>query len=484
MVVTAKSAADQYLERLKDRNTVYVNGAKVDVRTEPAFTGAIACMGRYYDLQEEKPEIHCFQDEEGLDAPISLLVPLTVEDLRRKGKSYKEVADLSYGMLGRTPDFINAALATLHAHSKLLGENAYTDFSANMNAYYRHVKTNNYFVGHGAINPQIDRSLPLGSQVNEYAGVKVIRHDKEGITVTGAKMIVTLAPIADELLIFNMPGLKPGDEDYGVAFALPVDYPGVKIICRKPLVKSAYHAFDHPLANSFDEIDAYLILDEVFIPWNKVFVFKDVAKSNLFYDKTFARNHTGHQGIVRGLSKAELLTGIAVKLAGMLKLDGFVNIQEKLGEMTSYVELLRASILLSEADSAVSHEGVQTPSINAIQAIRYNFPKMYEKMVKTIQSLAAGSMLSTPHYEDFLAEELSGLGVSLSTGETDAATRSKLLNLAWDASGDGFGQRQLVYEFFHAGDPMRIAAGHYLHYDKSGMLSMVDRVLARANKAD
>lgn len=152
--------------------------------------------------------------------------------------------------------------------------------------------------------------------------------------------------------------------------------------------------------------------------------------------------------------------------------------------MTSYVELLRASILLSEADSTVSDEGVQTPSINAIQAIRYNFPKMYEKMVKTIQSLAAGSMLSTPHYEDFLTEELSGLAVSLSTGETDAAARSKLLNLAWDASGDGFGQRQLVYEFFHAGDPMRIAAGHYLHYDKNAMLSMVDRVLARANKAD
>ncbi|WP_237163175.1 4-hydroxyphenylacetate 3-hydroxylase N-terminal domain-containing protein [Paenibacillus sp. BIHB 4019] len=474
------SAKSAYLKRMKGRNSVYLNGIQVDVATNPAFSGAIGCIEKYYDLQEEQSDIHCFNDG-GHNAAISLLVPSTIEDLQRKRKSYKAVADISFGMLGRTPDFINAALATLYAHSEQLGSNPFANFSENMRAYYQYVKENNLFVGHGAINPQIDRSLPLGSQINEYAAVRIVSHDQKGIVVTGAKMIVTLAPIADELLIFNMPGLKPGDEDYAVSFALPIDYPGVKIICRKPMVNPAYHSFDHPLANAFDEIDAYLILNEVFIPWDKVFVFRDVAKSNLFYDKTFARNHTGHQGIVRGLSKAELLTGISIQLAKMLKLDGFINIQEKLGELTSYVELVKASIAWSEAEATISEEGVITPSISAIQAIRYNFPKMYETMVKTLQSLAAGSMLSTPHYQDFLNSDLSDLGSALTTGETDALSRTKLLNLAWDASGDGFGQRQLVYEFFHAGDPMRIAAGHFLNYDKQNMINMVDRVLLHDN---
>ena len=87
-------------------------------------------------------------------------------------------------------------------------------------------------------------------------------------------------------------------------------------------------------------------------------------------------------------------------------------------------------------------------------------------MVKCIQSLVAGSMLATPHHEDFFNENGDYLMMALSTGEFDAKERTMLLNLAWDASGDAFGQRQLVYEYYHAGDPMRIATGHYLSYEK------------------
>ncbi|GAC43747.1 4-hydroxyphenylacetate 3-hydroxylase family protein [Paenibacillus popilliae] len=471
----------RYLRRIHGRSSVFLNGERVKVTEEPALAGAIKCIERYYELQEEKPDIHCFIDEKGNSAPTSLLIPKSVNDLQKKRESYKAVADVSFGMLGRTPDFMNAALVAMSTHSNGLGIGKYADYSKNMIEYYAYVKKNNLFIGHGAINPQIDRSLPLGSQVNPYAAVRVISRDRHGIVVTGAKMIVTLAPIADELLIFNMPGLTPGDEDYALAFALQLDQPGVNIVCRKPLGKPAYHHFDYPLSNRFDEIDAYLILNEVFIPWNNVFVFRDVTQSNLFYDQTFARNHTGHQGIVRGLSKAEFLTGISIKLAQMLKLDGLMNIQEKLGELTSCIELLKASILLSEADAFVSDAGVLTPSGNAIQAIRYHFPRMYEQMIKTIQSLAAGSMLSTPHYQDFLAEELVDLQTALTTGDMNAHSRTQLLNLAWDASGESFGQRQLVYEYYHAGDPTRIAAGHYVSFDKEHMLQMVERALTHDN---
>ncbi|PGK38366.1 4-hydroxyphenylacetate 3-monooxygenase [Bacillus anthracis] len=467
-----------YRERINDNRKVYLNGELIkDVSKHSAFEGAIHCVEQYYSLQNEKPEEHSFIDEDGQQCSISLLVPKNIEDLERKRKAYKEIADISYGMLGRTPDFINAAVATISAHASFFGSGEYANYTGNAKQYYKHVKKNNLFIAHGSINPQIDRSKALGGQEHDFAGVHVVRYDASGIVVKGAKMIVTLAPIADELLIFNMPGLKTGDENYAVAFTLPVNSPGLKVICRKPLVKEGYDKFDHPLTNQFDEIDAYLLLDEVFVPWDRVLIFRDVEKSNQFYDKTFARHHTGHQGIVRGLAKAELLTGIAIKLAEMLKLNQFINVQEKLGELTSYVELLKASIVLSEQDAYMSPEGVITPSINAIQAIRYNFPKMYEKMVKCIQSLAAGSMLATPHHEDFFNENGDYLMMALSTGEFDAKERTMLLNLAWDASGDAFGQRQLVYEYYHAGDPMRIAAGHYLSYEKGQMYNMVERIL-------
>ncbi|WP_302747102.1 4-hydroxyphenylacetate 3-hydroxylase N-terminal domain-containing protein, partial [Bacillus sp. GbtcB14] len=127
---------------------------------------------------------------------ISLLVPKNIEDLERKRKAYKEIADISYGMLGRTPDFINAAVATISAHAGFFGSGEYANYTENAKQYYKHVKKNNLFIAHGSINPQIDRSKALGAQEHDFAGVHVLRYDASGIVVKGPKMIVTLAPIA------------------------------------------------------------------------------------------------------------------------------------------------------------------------------------------------------------------------------------------------------------------------------------------------
>lgn len=113
-----------YRERTNDNRKVYLNGELIkDVSKHSAFEGAIHCVEQYYSLQNEKPEEHSFIDEDGQHCSISLLVPKNIEDLERKRKAYKEIADISYGMLGRTPDFINAAVATISAHAGFSGGN-------------------------------------------------------------------------------------------------------------------------------------------------------------------------------------------------------------------------------------------------------------------------------------------------------------------------------------------------------------------------
>ncbi len=464
-----------YLERLKAPRNVWVNGKKIDsLLSEPSFTGAIENIVQYYHLIET-PGFHF--DYHGSKTAISLSIPKSIDDLIQKRKAYKAIADLSFGMLGRTPDFMNAGLSAMRSHADFFGKNNFVDFEANVIDFYNRCAAEHLFVGHGAINPQIDRSKPLGEQGNIYAGVKCLNSDSTGITVSGAKMIVTLAPIADQLLIFNMPGLVNSDEDFALAFAVPTDAVGLKIICRKPLVHDTYTNFDYPLSRKIDEIDAYLIFQDVKIPWDNVFIFKDVDRSNKFYDVTCTRHHTGHQGIVRGLAKAELLIGVADSLAQNLGLSNFINIQEKLGELTTAFELIRGAVILSEVEAQVDVNGVCNPSIHAIQAIRFHFPKWYQKMLSTIQSLAAGSMLAVPHGDDFHNENEACLELALQNSHLSPRDRSQLLNLAWDVTGDGFGQRQMVYENYHAGDPMRIAANHYKSYNKSSMVASVSRAL-------
>ncbi|MFL6875917.1 4-hydroxyphenylacetate 3-hydroxylase N-terminal domain-containing protein [Pseudomonas marginalis] len=469
------NAMDMYTKRLAVPRNIWVAGKKVgDLLAEPSFRGAIENTLSYYKMLES-PEFHF--DYNGCSAAISLMVPKCRDDLTRKRNSYKKIADSSFGMLGRTPDFINAGLSAMYSHSVFFGQGEHANYSDNVVNFYDRCAREHFFVGHGAINPQIDRSKPIGLQSNLYAGVKCTNVSDQGIEVCGAKMIVTLAPIADQLLIFNMPGLTEHDADYALAFTVPTDAPGLKIICRKSLVHAEASEFDYPLSSKMDEIDAYLVFDQVHIPWTDVFIFRDVAKSNQFYDVTRTRHHTGHQGIVRGLAKAELLIGVADSLARNLGLSTYINVQEQLGELTTAYELIRGAVMLSEFEASVDAEGVCNPSIHAIQAIRCHFPKWYQKMLQTVQSLAAGSMLAVPHGDDFHNENEGCLQLALQNPFLSPKDRSKLLNLAWDVSGDGFGQRQMIYENYHAGDPMRIAAAHYSNYNKQSMTDAVERAL-------
>ena len=478
--------AEQYEARIKaDGRCVYRNGELIaDVTTDPCFVGAIAKIKHYYALQESEPAV--FATPEG--QALSLLIPRSAEDLKRKRIAYQRVAELSHGMLGRTPDFINAALAAIAANADYLGavtipgspSDQIIDLADNARSYYRQCLQHNLFVGNAAINPQLDRSQSLGQQENAYAGVRLTDVSEAGITVTGAKMIVSLAPIADELLVFNMPGLQAGDEDYALAFTLPLNSPGLKLICRKSLHYAASEKFDHPIAASFDEMDAYLILDDVFIAWPRVLVFRDVDKSNGFYQQTKARHHSGHQSIVRGLVKAELMAGVAIRLADAMGLAQYPHVQEQLGAMTASIELIKASILQCESNAEVDASGVHHPDLASIQALRYHFPKWYQSMLQTIQSLAGGSMLAVPAETDFNNTNHDCLSQALQNPVISAKARAVLLNLAWDLSGDGFGQRQLSYELNHAGVPMLLAAAHYRDADKSRLLEPVDALLRAA----
>lgn len=463
------------MSNLCDGRIVYINGSLVeDVLSIPILSSTYEYVCKYYSMQKEY-EHHTYT-EEGERYSKTFYPPKSKKDLEEKRQVYYDISNESHGMLGRTPDFLNPGLMSLYFHSEFLGENEYTNFTNNAKNYYNYTKENDIFVSHASINPQIDRSKQISDLENKYSGVYVKNYDKSNIYVSGAKMIVTLSPLADELLIFNMPGLKSGDENYAIAFSIPVNTKGIKIISRKTIDKPNFSNFDYPLSNSMEEIDAYVIFDEVQIPWERVLVFKDIEKSNQFFDKSKIRHHTGHQDITRGLVKLEFLTGTVIELANILGLDKFINIQEELGYLTSSIELVKGSVHLCEENAEYS-KGILNPDIVAIQSVRYHLPFIYKRGIDLLQKLAAGSMLSIPTHKDYKNENAPILKESLKSSLSTSEYRTKLLNLSWDITGEAFGQRQKVYEYYHAGDPMRIGANHYLSYDKEKIIGKVRDLL-------
>ncbi|MFB9769144.1 4-hydroxyphenylacetate 3-hydroxylase N-terminal domain-containing protein [Lactiplantibacillus modestisalitolerans] len=469
------------IEQLNDGRAVYLNGQRINVADVPIFRKTLALNNQYYALQRTHQDVHTYI-EDGQRYDIAFKVPLTSADLKQKHRAYQEIAESNNGLLGRTPDFLNSAMAALAVRSHFLGHNEYTNFAANAKHYAEHVKTEDIFISHALQNPQLDRQKAINAIPSGYAGVHVTKRTMEGITVSGAKMVNTMAPIADDLLIFNPPELllEKGDTSYAVAFATPLNTPGVKIICRKLLdhpVYTGYTEDDFPLSNALDEIDAYIVFDEAFIPWERVFVDNDVEMSNRFFMDSGMFIHSSHQDEVRGITKLEFATTLAIRTAKLLGLDGFLGVQEKLGRLTANLELIKGTIARSEEEGRLDDFGIYTPNQQALQAVRSTLPEYYEEALKVAQHLAAGSMVGVPGFKEFNGDNGPILEQALGTSKATAKERAKFLNLVFDLTTAGFGQRQLMYEYYHGGDPMRIRSQHYAGEDLRAGNEMIDRIM-------
>src|SRR5690606_6182724 len=159
------------------------------------------------------------------------------------------------------------------------------------------------------------------------------------LIVRGAKMLATLAPITDEVIVYPFPySSKPGDERYSLAFAIPIDAPGLKIICREPMQDGTRPFFDHPLASRFEENDALLVFDDVLTPWDRVFVNQHIEAGNTLYPKSGAGLTPAYQSAVRGHIKLAFAMEVCMRVAEAIGVDVFPNVQAQLGEVAREVE--------------------------------------------------------------------------------------------------------------------------------------------------
>ena len=471
-----------YVSRLKAHpRDVWIAGRKVDdVTTDPAFRRPVAAMARLYDCQVD-PELHARMtygpEGDGAQAGLSFIIPRSVDDLVRRRGAMRVWAEASFGTMGRSPDFLNTVLASFADAPEVFAECG-ARFADNVQRYYRYCRDNDLFLTHALVNPPVDRSKSASQQADEYAYLGLVAETGDGIVVRGAKMLATHGPTADELMVYPLPfSVRPGEEKYALAFAIPVDTPGLRFICREPFDSSNQTEWDHPLGSRFEEPDAMVIFHDVLVPWERVFLHGNVTLANTMFARTRVQCHTGHQTAVRGLAKCEFMTALAIALSRSVKTDTYVHVQEKLGECLGYLQLIEAAIVLSEQRAEATGHGTVRPALPPLQALRYHLPRFYERMVQVTQILGAGGILSNPTEADLKAEIGADIRRYYRGADRDAEAKIRLSKLAWDATGTQFGQRQLQYERYYAGDPVQMGASIYTMFDHTTLLEAVERAL-------
>jgi anthranilate 3-monooxygenase (FAD) / 4-hydroxyphenylacetate 3-monooxygenase len=478
----------QYIDRLKaGSREVWLRGARIeDVTTHPAFRAPMNHIARIYDMQHEPEfrEILTYPSPStGDPVGISYMMSKSYEDLVRRRRAFKLWSDATFGLLGRTPDFGNTIIMAW-AESPNVFEQHGKQFKDNVTRYYEYVREKDLYLTHAVIAPQVDRSKPSSEQSDKYVHLGVVRETDEGIIVRGARMLVTMAPIADEVLVFNLPGAKSGDEAYAMSFAMPLDTSGIRIICREPFDEGGRSSFNHPLATNFEEPDALLIFNDVLVPWDRVFLHNNIELANALYVQTNLRNHTAHQTAVRAISKLELMTGAAMKVAETIKVDGFLHVQQMLGETIGVLELAKSCIIRSELEYETTAIDTVRASLTPLQTLRGFLPRAYPQIVEVLQKVSGGGILNTPSAEDFNSEISGDIERYYGAAAGVTATyRIKLFKLVWDLAGDAFGSRHLQYERYWAGDPVRLLAGNYMAYEfRNTCIDSVERALSLAGE--
>jgi 4-hydroxyphenylacetate 3-monooxygenase oxygenase component len=463
---------------------VWIAGRRVgEITADPVFQRPIRSIAQLYDLQTRPEHGEVMTCEEGDERfGTSFMIPRTSADLVKRRESMKVWADASFGMVGRSPDYLNTVLMTWAEGADFFGQRG-AQFARNVTDYYQYCRSRDLFLTHAIVNPQTDRSKGSHQHEDAFAHLGVVEETRDGLIVRGAKMLATHGPTADELLVYPLPGIREGEERYVLAFGIPVSTPGLRFICREPFDSGTQSEWDHPLGARFEEPDAVCVFNDVLIPWERVFLYNDVKMGNALFAQASIRNHTGHQTAIRGLAKCQLVTGIAIAMTRTVKSDGFLHVQEQLGELLGYLQLIEAAILMSEQKAEPTGRGALRPAYAPLQALRYHLPKMYERMVQVTQVLGAGGLLINPMEADLHSEIGPDIARYYRGAGVDADKRIQLYKLAWDITGTQFGQRMLQYERYYAGDPVRVGASYYLGHDVDHLLAQVQRALKGSSQS-
>jgi 4-hydroxyphenylacetate 3-monooxygenase len=450
---------ERYLESLQDGRAVYLEGERVaDVTTHPAFRNSSRSIARLYDAlhDPQKKDILTTSDAFGQRVHKFFKPSLSAQELLEAREAIMCWARLSYGFMGRTPDYKAAFMASMGANPAF-----YTPFDNSAQCWYRKYSSRGLFLNHVLINPPVDRNRPVHEVSDVF--VHVVRERDDGIVVAGAKMLATGSALTHATFVAHNSAVvldKDKAKDFALAFIAPMDAPGAKLICRPSYEQRAHSPFDHPLSSRFDENDAVMIFDNVFIPWENVLVYRDPERANGFYGESRFINRFTLQAGARLQVKLEIMAGLFAKAIATNGTDAFRGVQAALGEIVAWRHLMLAVTTAMCLDPEPAPGGSVVPKIEYANAIKVFAAECWPRIRQLFELHLAGSLLVAPSsHKDLKNPELRPLIDRYYRGSSsDALERIKLFKLIWDAIGTEFGARHELYEVNYSGnqDQMRL----------------------------
>ena len=431
-----------YRQALRDGRRVWVvgDGLISDVTLHPATRPMVDEYVAWYDRHLDRAwqdVVLTPPDERGERAPWAFALPRTAADLRAMGRSYSATVFLTAGNMTHTPGYGNLiALGVLDAVQQ---RKVSQDQIASAARYRDLIARTGRFLTFAA------GAAPIGYRLREdpreRAALRIVRETDAGLVLRGKVAMHTSPAYAEDVYIGAHSGVDHGG--HRATFVVAVNAPGVTVLCRKV---SARHSnpFLAPLSSRFDELDGQMWLDDVLVPWERVFLTEpspEPIASWCFWHQLYC-----------WLAKAEFTLGLALACADAMGLREQEATIEYLIDLVTDVQTVRSCLTAAELDPGLSEEGYCIPGGAHIAAGSIAMQRARQRMAEILRILPGSSLVVAPADTDLAAPEVAaGLEESFGGGGYTALQRAALLQLAWDHVSSALDARESTFEAHASG---------------------------------
>jgi 4-hydroxyphenylacetate 3-monooxygenase len=485
-MTTCKTGAE-HIKSLKDGRTVYIDGKLVsDVTEHPAFRNCVKSTAMLYDFQAKPENIERMTFVlNGSNRRVNRAwqMPRNYSEIVQRRKAMQAWATLSYGFMGRSPDHLASALVGQRMGIEIFEKHGAKRAKA-LRDYFEEASRNDYFLTYVIINPQAERGKDWGDQKEELVA-SIVDEDSGGITIRGAKMLGTSSIMANEVFVANLQPLKPGEESLAFSCALPMNAKGLRVLSRKSYEAAAVSIFDNPLSSRFDENDALIYFEDVKVPWERVFVYRDADMCRAQFHDTAGHIYQNYQSQIRLSVKIKFLIGLAHRITEAIGTTNMPSVREQLGYLAANSSMVNAMMAGMEAEGTLRGEWY-VPNKHFMYSAQVLTQDLYPRIVNTLRDLSGGALIMLPSsIHDFKDPRLKKIiDLTQRAAKMGPEEKVKFLKAAWDAIGSEFGSRHTQYEMFYAGARF-VTTGHsYRTFDWDGATGMVDSLMDSYQLAD
>lgn len=437
--------AEQYKSSLRDGRVVFFRGEKVvDVTAHPVIGIAVEHAALDYRMAEDPSyrELAVVRDGNN-EYSRYYRIPRNGEDLRKRSDLIAAATREGATLVVLIKEIGTDALYALTMIGERLAAASKPEYRERIASFHRYCRDNDLAVAVAQTDVKGDRALGPTQQEHPDYYLRIVEERSDGIVVRGAKVHTSVSTNSHEVIVLPTRAMKAEDKAYAVAFAVPLNTPGVKMIAS-PHGSSKKNEFEHPISARHKMMETLTVFDDVLVPKERVFLQGEVDFAGLLA-LTFVRFHR-FTAVSYKLPLLELLAGAGCAIAeanGILRAG---HVREKLTQLAAYHTIVRGLIEHAAATCTIEDGGVAVPNTLITNVAKYHFAHNYHAGVQIVQDLAGGLLVTAPAAEDLTSEATRDYVLKYMGGAKGfgAEKRLRLLNLISDLTSSDFGGYQEV----------------------------------------